>query len=147
MVMISHSAIVHHAPAKVFATAADPHKQLEWDPGTLTTVDRYALIQRHNGSEGDGAEMLTPAAEYLRTLTTKGHQSLITAGDIAAAEVQVDDCLFRMLEPHEVAARTAPHDQLAEVLRGLQARVRAQRELALQRLDAPGGQLDVFGAQ
>ncbi len=75
--------------------------------GTLTTRDRYALIQRHNSSKGDGSEMLTPTTEYLRTLTTKGHQSLITPGDIEAAEAQVDDCLFRMLEPHEVAAGMA----------------------------------------
>jgi DNA (cytosine-5)-methyltransferase 1 len=75
--------------------------------GTLTTVDRYALIQRHNSSKGDGAEMITPAEEYLRTLTTKGHQSLITPGDVKAAEAQVDDCLFRMLEPAEVAAGMA----------------------------------------
>lgn len=78
------------------------------DPiGTLTTVDRYALVQRHNTSKGDGAEMVTPAREPLRTLTTKGHQSLITPGDIEAAAAQVDDCLFRMLEPHEVAAGMA----------------------------------------
>lgn len=75
--------------------------------GTLTTVDRYALIQRHNSSKGDGAEMLTPASEYMRTLTTRGHQSLITPGDLKAAEARVDDCLFRMLEPTEVAAGMA----------------------------------------
>ena len=81
--------------------------------GTLTTVDRYALIQRHNTSKGDGAEMITPASETLRTLTTTGHQSVITPGDIAAAEARVDDCLFRMLEPHEVAAGMAfPTDYL-----------------------------------
>lgn len=72
--------------------------------GTLTTVDRYALIQRMNGG---GAEMTTPASEYLRTLTTAGHQALLTPGDITAAEAQVDDCLFRMLEPTEVAAGMA----------------------------------------
>jgi DNA (cytosine-5)-methyltransferase 1 len=72
--------------------------------GTLTTVDRYALIHRNNSG---GAEMTTPASEYLRTLTTAGHQSLLTPGDIKAAEAQVDDCLFRMLEPHEVAAGMA----------------------------------------
>lgn len=86
------------------ATGAQPVDQ---PVGTLTTRDRYALVQRHNSSKGDGAEMLTPAAEYLRTLTTKGHQSLVTPGDIEAAEAQVDDCLFRMLEPHEVAAGMA----------------------------------------
>jgi len=72
--------------------------------GTLTTRDRYALVHRHNTG---GAEMLTPAGEVMRTLTTGGHQSILTPGDMAAAEAQVDDCLFRMLEPHEVAAGNA----------------------------------------
>ena len=72
--------------------------------GTLTTRDRYALIHRHNSG---GPEMLTPAYEVLRTLTTAGHQSLVTPGDLAAAEAMVDDCLFRMFEPHEVAAGMA----------------------------------------
>lgn len=75
--------------------------------GTLTTRDRYALVTRHNSSRGDGSEMTTPAAEYLRTLTTTAQQSILTPGDLAAAEAQVDDCLFRMLEPHEVAAGMA----------------------------------------
>lgn len=66
--------------------------------GTLTTRDRYALIMRNNGG---GAEMTTPAWESLRTITTAGHQSVLTTGDIAAAEAQVDDVLFRMLEPSE----------------------------------------------
>lgn len=83
------------------ATSAQPVSQ---PVGTLTTRDRYALIHRNNGG---GAEMTTPAGEPLRTLTTAGHQSLLTPGDIAAAEAQVDDVLFRMLEPHEVAAGMA----------------------------------------
>ena len=83
--------------------------------GTLTTVDRYALIQRHNSSKGDGAEMVTPASEVMRTLTTTAQQSLLTPGDIEAAAAQVDDCLFRMLEPHEVAAGMAfPADYVWE---------------------------------
>jgi len=76
--------------------------------GTLTTVDRYALITRHFGTKG-GAEhrMTTPVSEYMRTLTTTAQMSIITPGDIDAAEAMVDDCLFRMLEPHEVAAGMA----------------------------------------
>lgn len=75
------------------------------DPlGTVTTRDRHALIMRNNGG---GAEMTTPAVEYLRTLTTAGHQSVITPGDLQAASAQVDDCEFRMFEPHEVAAGMA----------------------------------------
>jgi DNA (cytosine-5)-methyltransferase 1 len=78
----------------------EPHR-------AFTTREAYALIHRHNSSNGDGAEMLTPSYEALRTLTSKGHQSLLTPGDLEAAEAQVDDCLFRMLEPHEVAAGMA----------------------------------------
>ena len=50
-------------------------------------------------------------------------------------------------QAHQVAAFAAADDQLAEILRRVQARVGAQRELALARLDAAGGQLDVLGAQ
>lgn len=77
---------------------------------TLATREAYALVHRHNTG---GAEMLTPASEVMRTLTTGGHQSILTPGDIEAAEAMVDDCLFRMLEPHEVAAGMAfPSDYL-----------------------------------
>lgn len=87
--------------------SADSSRPVEEPVGTLTTRDRYALIMRNNSSRGDGGEMVTPAIEYLRTLTSKGHQTVLTPGDIEAAEAQVDDCLFRMLEPHEVAAGMA----------------------------------------
>jgi hypothetical protein len=62
---------------------------------------------RHNTARGDQGADVHPAFEPMRTLTTTGHQSLITPGDVAAAEALVDDCLFRMLEPHEVAAGMA----------------------------------------
>lgn len=76
----------------------------------LTTRDAYALVMRNNSG---GAEMCTPTTEAMRTLTTTGHQSVITPGDMAAAEAQVDDCMFRMLEPHEVAAGMAfPRDYI-----------------------------------
>jgi DNA (cytosine-5)-methyltransferase 1 len=78
------------------------------DPlGTLTTRDRYALIMRNNTARSDQGQMSTPVHEALRTITTAGHQSLITPGDLEAAAAQVDDCLFRMLEPHEVASGMA----------------------------------------
>ncbi|MBM9464643.1 DNA cytosine methyltransferase [Aeromicrobium sp. YIM 150415] len=72
--------------------------------GTVTTIDKHALVMRNNNG---GAEMSTPVREPLRTFTTSGHQSLITPGDIEAAEALVDDCLFRMFEPHEIAAGMA----------------------------------------
>lgn len=105
-----HHALVapYHGTAESARPAADPL-------GALTTRDRYALITRHYSSAGAGAEMTTPATEALRTLTTTAQQSIVTPADLEAAEVHVDDCLFRMLEPHEVAAGMAfPHDYIWE---------------------------------
>jgi DNA (cytosine-5)-methyltransferase 1 len=75
--------------------------------GTLTTRDRYALIVRQNGTKGNLAWASTPVGETFRTLTTKGQQAVLTPGELAAAEAQVDDCEFRMLEPTETAAGMA----------------------------------------
>ncbi len=50
---------------------------------------------------GGSARHTTPAWESLRTITTAGHQSILAPGDIAAAAAQVDDVMFRMLEPSE----------------------------------------------
>ncbi|WP_191563401.1 DNA cytosine methyltransferase [Janibacter melonis] len=65
---------------------------------TVTTRETTALVMRNNTG---GAEMVTPAAQTLRTITTAGHQSVLTPGDIEAAKAHVDDVLFRMLEPAE----------------------------------------------
>ncbi len=37
-----------------------------------------AMVTRHNSSRGDGREMSTPATEYMRAVTTHGHQSLVS---------------------------------------------------------------------
>lgn len=70
--------------------------------GMLTTHDRFALIMRNNTARGDQGHMSTPATEPLRTLTTSGHQSLLTPPSIDPL-----DRLFRMLEPHEIGAGMA----------------------------------------
>lgn len=94
----------HHALLSPYYGNSDTAHTVADPIGTLTTVDRYALVMRNNGG---GAEMTTPVSSYMRTLTTAGHQSVLTPGDIEAAAAQVDDCLFRMLEPHEVGAGMA----------------------------------------
>jgi DNA (cytosine-5)-methyltransferase 1 len=93
---------------------------------TLTSREAYGLLMRNNGG---GAEMVTPLDEPARTVTTKGHQSLLmpyygngnaqptdrpvptvpTRDRFALVDVEqlVDDCGFRMLEPHEIAAAMA----------------------------------------
>jgi DNA (cytosine-5)-methyltransferase 1 len=90
-----------------------------------------AMVMRNNTG---GAEMCTPAGEPVRTITTAGHQSLIrwdhlvyaydtgelvpivdvlptqttVVGDaVLGPRVEVDDCTFRMLEPHEIQAAMA----------------------------------------
>jgi DNA (cytosine-5)-methyltransferase 1 len=67
---------------------------------TVTTLEKHALLMRNNSSKSDGAEMVTPVDEQARTVTTKGHQSLLSADH---PTVNVDDVLFRMLEPREIA--------------------------------------------
>lgn len=96
-----------------------------------------AMVMRNNSSKGDGEEMCTPADEPFRTTTTKGHQPLITwehllvpyygngtarttsepIGTLSTRDryalvsglddIDIDDVLFRMLEPHEIGAAMA----------------------------------------
>jgi len=69
-----------------------------------------SLIQRLNDG---GASMTTSADEYLRTLTTGGNVALlqsrrqVSAADLATARELVPEVLFRMLQPHEIAAGMA----------------------------------------
>jgi len=39
MITISESAVIHRPVEEVFDAAADPQTQLEWDPGTLRSVE------------------------------------------------------------------------------------------------------------
>lgn len=97
----------HHALVSPYYGRSDVAQPVDRPIGTLPTHDKYALVMRNNTARGDQGQMSTPAFEPMRTLTTTGHQSLITPGDVEAAKAMVDDCLFRMLEPHEVAAGMA----------------------------------------
>ena len=83
---------------------------------TTATGGGAALVHRMNDA---GAGMTTPVEEYLRTLTTAGNQALlqhpgarrerprVTDADLAAAREMLPEVLFRMFEPHEVAAGMA----------------------------------------
>jgi DNA (cytosine-5)-methyltransferase 1 len=66
---------------------------------TVTAAGNHHMLVRHNSSRGDGGEMCTPATEPGRTITTHGHQSIV--GWPGPTPV-VEDCTFRMLEPHEI---------------------------------------------
>jgi DNA (cytosine-5)-methyltransferase 1 len=101
------------------------HRLVAHPLATVTAAgNHHALIMRNNSSRGDGAEMVTPVDEPLRTLTTTGHQSLLEpvhevpgdtpglTGTVDPARLpRVEDCLFRMLEPQEIAAAMAFPDR------------------------------------
>lgn len=67
---------------------------------TVTAVEKHALLMRNNTARGNPAQLVNPVTEYARTITTAGHQSLLTAD---RPTIDVDDVLFRMLEPREIA--------------------------------------------
>lgn len=78
--------------------------------GTLTTVDRWAFVVplRANNTPKDVREPFDTFAAngnhhaMVTRHNSTGHQSLTTW-----EQPRVDDCLFRMLEPHEIAAGMA----------------------------------------
>lgn len=82
--------------------------------GTFTAGgNHHGLVTRHNNG-GDPASFTTPVTEYLRTLTTTAQQSIMqqkgqhaTVADLRVARDMLPDVLFRMFEPHEVAAGMA----------------------------------------
>lgn len=75
---------------------------------TVTAVEKHALLMRNNTARGNPAQLVNPVSEYARTITTAGHQSLLTAD---RPTIDVDDVLFRMLEPREIArAMDFPND-------------------------------------
>lgn len=111
-------------PLRANGNAYDPDQQAL---GAVTAGGlHHGLLMRNNSG---GAEMVTPTSEPARSITTKGHQSLlmpyygqsiprpvdrpmptVTTKDRCAVidpDTVVDDCGFRMLEPHEIAAAMA----------------------------------------
>lgn len=123
-----HGIAMHPAslvvPLRANGNAYDPDQQAL---GAVTAGGlHHGLLMRNNSG---GAEMVTPTSEPARSITTKGHQSLlmpyygqsiprpvdrpmptVTTKDRCAVidpDTVVDDCGFRMLEPHEIAAAMA----------------------------------------
>jgi DNA (cytosine-5)-methyltransferase 1 len=94
-----------------------------------------AMLMRNNTPRGNAAQMCSPVTEAARTFTTAGHQSLVSwqhllvpyygtgvarssaeaIGTLTAkaryalvsGAFDIDDALFRMLEPHEIGRATA----------------------------------------
>lgn len=76
------------------------------DPlATVTASGNHHMLVRNNGDGTAAAgQMCTPVTEPARTITTTGHQSLVGwDGPVP----NIDDCTYRMLEPHEIGAAMA----------------------------------------
>lgn len=82
------------------------HERLLHAPHTTPHPhERTPLIMRNNSTHEPGAWTCTPTTEPLRTLTTSGHQSLLSLDHDAPASIE--NVRYRMLEPHEIAAGMA----------------------------------------
>lgn len=105
-------------------------------PTVAAAGNHHALVMRNNTARGDQGQMSTPTTEPLRTVLAEARQSLVrwdhllvpyySTGATArrvdepigtvktvdthalvGPEVLVDDCTFRMLQPHEIQAAMA----------------------------------------
>ena len=90
----------HHGLLVPYYGASDTGKPTSHPIGTLPTRDHYALIMRNNTPRGDAGQMVTPAYEPMRTLTAVGAGQSV----LEPTTIDPEDCTFRMLEPHEIAA-------------------------------------------
>src|SRR5438445_681014 len=58
------------------------------------------FLMRNNGSKGAGGEHCTSLFDMMRTLTTKGHQSVVSWIE-TNGPIRAEDCHLRMLQPPE----------------------------------------------
>jgi DNA (cytosine-5)-methyltransferase 1 len=100
----------------------------------VEAADDGAFVMRNNTARGHDGQMSTPVEEPLRTLTGAGHQSLVvpyyrtgeaqpvsepigavtTRDRFAKVDLEevIDDCSFRMLQPHEIARAMVMHEHV-----------------------------------
>lgn len=95
----NHHAMVMGAPFLMsYYGSNGNHRQLDEAMGTLTATERHALVQVPfllGYANGDGPAKT--AVDTLRTVHTENGQALAQPNG-----VKVEDCYFRMLQPHEI---------------------------------------------
>ena len=91
----------NHGLLVPYYSASETAKPTTQPIGTLTTVDRYALVTLR------GTNTPKPVSDPLDTVTASGNHH----GLMSVTEDDVMACRFRMLEPHEIASGMSfPHD-------------------------------------
>ncbi len=71
---------------------------------TVCAAGNHHMLVRNNGTTPAAGQMCTPMHEPARTITTTGHQSVVGWDHTPPA---LEDCTYRMLEVHEIAAAMA----------------------------------------
>lgn len=102
----------HALLVRNYGGGAEMVKPIEAPTGTVTTVDHHALLVDYHG-EGNPQ----PVAAPHRTMDTRDRYGLVEPS------IDVDDCGFRMLEPHEIG-RAMAFDDSYVVLGNKRERVR-----------------------
>ena len=119
---------------------------------TVSSMLMSSLMSSGSDSSTSAISAFTPCGDFqhvgggLRHDAQAERRRAVRTRDVAqilGSKLDVGD----FAEAHHVAALAAADDELTEIVRRVQPGVRAQRELALARLDAAGRQLDVLGAQ
>jgi DNA (cytosine-5)-methyltransferase 1 len=91
-----------------YYTREDPNSSLEDPIPTVPTENRFALVEPHRDSFLSyyyGNSQASPMSDAIDTVTTKDKCALVTSA------TNVDDCHFRMLQPHEIQkAMSFPDD-------------------------------------
>ncbi|MGH2756416.1 MAG: SRPBCC family protein [Actinomycetota bacterium] len=64
MIRITESAIIHRSPEDIFDLAADPVRQLEWDPKTLRSVEKLTPGPLDRGARYRGSFKGYGTVEY-----------------------------------------------------------------------------------
>ena len=100
----------------------DDAKPTDQPHRAITTREAYALMVSGQSGSGNGSYLSKSVAEAARTVTANGSQFLAQP-DETPPSLDVDDVLFRMLQPHEVIAAMAfPSDY--EVLGNKRERIK-----------------------
>ena len=104
--------------------------------------DRVDLLDQFGGGAGDFQSV--GGGLTLQTDTDHGHA--VAAEQVALLLGAAFDQRY-IAQAYQVIVRTPGHHQLGEVLGGIEGALNAHGELAVDRLDTAGGQLDVFLTQ
>jgi DNA (cytosine-5)-methyltransferase 1 len=90
-----------------------------WDPVHTVRAggQHHAVVMRNNTARGDQGQMSTPVREPMRTVTTKGHQSLVMANTQNGVPRPAERDPAQTLRTEGGLALVVPYDRTGEARR------------------------------